>query len=276
MDMDIATISPGGRAGRSLGNLENLKACIAAEGLKRRVTISPSGRLILGYRRLEACRQLGWRRVSANTATTVGEALAQMREDAASACCTHPLTVTEAVHLDLALRELPWGRLDVGSAGRRRRTEIAGLLGMNTHQYTAARELVLAATCGYAEEYGIRRPVPDKDRERATFALATVEAPSDLGAALRMYRKGDGDPPPPPPRSPRRLRVRGGEGSIDTALATLMGVTTGLAGATIADLDVSSGVLQRWDRDLGQAIRVLAKLRKEVQRHDGYSDCGDD
>ncbi len=279
--MEIAGISPGERTGRDMGDLGPLMACIAGEGLKHPVTVGPTGRLILGARRLEACRRLGWTSLDAETVTTVQQALDRMREDSADACCTHPLTVIEAIHMDFAVRELEWWERGAppppGSTRRDGRREMmAAMFGFgNGRQYGIARLLVLAAR-GHRVEHGVWYPVSAADRERAEAALAIVQAPSDLNAALRLYETGTRHLPPSPPGPPRRLPVRSQMESVGSALAALAGITTGLAGAAPLDPATPAEVVRRWERDITQAIQVLNRLRKELRNHDGYRDGDND
>lgn len=59
----IASIKVGGRYRKDLGDIEALARSIKEVGLLHPVVIAPSGVLIAGQRRLEACRRLGWREV---------------------------------------------------------------------------------------------------------------------------------------------------------------------------------------------------------------------
>jgi N6-adenosine-specific RNA methylase IME4 len=61
--MDIAGIQLGPRFRRDLGDIAQLAQSIAEIGLLHPIVINPNGQLIAGYRRLEACKKLGWKQV---------------------------------------------------------------------------------------------------------------------------------------------------------------------------------------------------------------------
>lgn len=272
--IEIAKIDPGERAGRNMGDLDQLMADITANGLQHPITVSSTERLVLGARRLEACRRLGWRRIDAVTVTKVQEALDRIREDAVDARCTYPLTVEEMVYVDYAIRELEWWVRD-GSAkkatqvrGRRddRQAQMARLLGFNGRQYYQARRLVLAKR-GYREVDRIRLPVSAEDRERATAALAAVQTPADLGAAWRMYQGEDVPLAAAPLRGPRNLPSRNQTVAIGSALSTLSGITTGLSQAMPLPPGLPVDVAAQWEGDVSKSIKVLLKLRRELRRN---------
>jgi ParB/Sulfiredoxin domain len=274
-EMEIAAIDRGERAGRDMGDLDTLMACIAGEGLKRPIAVSPAGRLVLGARRLEACRRLRWRHIATETITKVPQALTRMRADNDGACCTHPLSVVDAMGMDFAVRELQWWPRDGSSSGNdgrrdRRRNEIAACYNLNGQQYGIARTLALAAR-GYRDYYGTRYAISDAARERAQFALTTVRDPSDLRAALRLYREENIPSEPPRPPGLRRLPSRSQEASVSSALGALAGIITGLASAIPLDPGIHGEVIQQWGHDTKRAMGILAKFRKELKRH-GYSD----
>lgn len=274
-EMDIGSIDLGERAGRNLGDLGPLMASIAAEGLHYPITAGPTGRLILGRRRLEACRRLGWRRIPAETITTVQEALDRIRRDAQNVQCVHPLTVAEAIGIDLALRELQWWPRDgsTATAGRRdlRREEMARALGLNGSQYGAARELVLAARGYRPLRGGGQQRIPAEEQARAREALALIRRPSDLKAAQRLYRTGASEWPPAPSHGPRRLPSRSQEDSVSAALAALGGIIAGLSTAMPLDTGIPSDVIKRWGHRADETLGVLQRFRKELRRY-GYGD----
>jgi len=61
--MQIADIKIGPRFRRNLGDIASLAANIAAVGLMHRPAVRPDGTLIVGARRIAACKQLGWSEV---------------------------------------------------------------------------------------------------------------------------------------------------------------------------------------------------------------------
>jgi ParB family transcriptional regulator, chromosome partitioning protein len=59
----ITSIKAGKRHRRDLGDLAGLADSFNSLGLLHPVVVTPSGRLIAGERRLEACKSLGWKKV---------------------------------------------------------------------------------------------------------------------------------------------------------------------------------------------------------------------
>jgi ParB-like nuclease domain len=265
-EMPLSSISPGERAGRHPGDLSALMASIAADGLLSAVTVSPEGRLVLGARRLEACRRLGWGLVPAVQVTFIGEALERLEAENAEGSCLEPLTVTEAIGMDFALRELRWWpRRPAGPRGGGQpaplsvRTKlIAGLLGMNVHQYWQARELAAAAR-GYREALGTRRPVTAGAREQAAAALATVACRSDLNSAHRRFRAA-AQPWVRPDPTPRQVAM------VTSAVISLAGIASGLS----SDYAAQAPAVARaaWERDIQSTIRTLHAFLKTIREND--------
>lgn len=260
----VKDIKPGRRAGRDTGELDGLAACIAANGLLNPVTITQNWNIVLGPRRLEACRLLGWASIPAVTVTRIPEALIRMEEDAKHACCAVPPTPREAVGMDDALRELEWWpRARPGEAnGRRRRDTIARLLGMNTRQYRQARALVLAAA-GYREEDRELYPIPPAAKELAASLLADVKQPGQLNAAYSRYQRGN--TPVEVSLAGRRLPSRPQKEAITESLATLAGLTRGLSQVVRIDQRTPSDTLSQWEQGVSDAISSLQRLRKVIQ-----------
>lgn len=61
----INQIQIGERLREDLGDIASLAEEIKAVGLLNPVTVSSDLRLLAGYRRLEACRSLGWEKIPA-------------------------------------------------------------------------------------------------------------------------------------------------------------------------------------------------------------------
>jgi ParB family chromosome partitioning protein len=59
----IDRILIGKRLRQDVGDLDGLSASIAEVGLLHPIVVTPDNRLVAGYRRLLACRQLGWSEV---------------------------------------------------------------------------------------------------------------------------------------------------------------------------------------------------------------------
>ena len=277
LQVPLSAIDVGERAGRTMGDLEPLMASIVAEGLLFPVSRTAAGRLVLGARRLEACRALGWRSVPVVTLTGIWEAVDQMTAETADGPCALPLTVADAMGVDMVWRELQWwpkqpmSRRGAGRAVRVRdlhRTALAAALGMNTNQHRMARTLTLAAR-GYSEAYDRRTPVSPAARQRATEALATIRDRSTIFPAYRRYLAGR----PASTTLARGPQTRSQAKSVGSALAALTGITTGLANVTGVDPSTPRPVTAQWEKDALTARQALNAFLKIVR---GYNHASDD
>jgi ParB family chromosome partitioning protein len=63
----ISSILIGMRHRRDLGDVTGLAQSIREVGLLQPIVVTPAGQLIAGERRLAACKQLGWLKISTTT-----------------------------------------------------------------------------------------------------------------------------------------------------------------------------------------------------------------
>ena len=270
LQVPLSAIDVGERAGRTMGDLGPLMASVTGEGLLFPLSRTPAGRLVLGARRLEACRALGWRSVPVVTLTGIWEALDRMELERTPDAL--PLTVADAMGVDLAWRELQWwpkqpmsprGTHRDGAVRELHRRTVADALGMNTGQHGMVRILTLAAR-GYSEAYGRRTRVPPEAQQRATEALATIRDRSDIFPAHKRYLAGL---PAAPPANGRKLPSRTQARSVSSALAALSGITTGLANVTEVDPAVPRSVTTQWEADAMAAKRALNAFLRILKEH---------
>ncbi|MGA7277483.1 MAG: ParB N-terminal domain-containing protein [Desulfocapsaceae bacterium] len=71
------------RIRKDVGNLEPLQKSISQVGLINPVLIDEQGKLVAGYRRLRACRNLGWEEVEATVVTLEGDELQMLEVEVA-------------------------------------------------------------------------------------------------------------------------------------------------------------------------------------------------
>jgi ParB family chromosome partitioning protein len=71
------------RIRKDLGNLEPLQQSISQVGLINPVLIDEQGKLVAGYRRLSACRNLGWEEIDATVVTLEGDELQMLEVEVA-------------------------------------------------------------------------------------------------------------------------------------------------------------------------------------------------
>jgi hypothetical protein len=267
----ISDIDPGERAERTLGDLDQLVACIAGEGLRQPVAITPGRKLILGARRLEACQRLGWEVIDAVTVTDIPQALERLRIDGEDACCVHPRTIPDTAALNVAVRSLQWWpQRKPGEAGdtdgrnSSRRELLAAAMGMNFRQLREITALWQAAHQGYHELNRRRITVSAADRARAEDLLRGIRELSEINSAYATWR--DGIPPTVSPAAHgRRLPARDLARDIDTALGELRGLVGGLTSVHAGDITISPEVADQWQDAITDAIRALSGFRRKVR-----------
>ena len=71
------------RIRKDVGNLEPLQQSISQVGLINPVLIDEQGKLVAGYRRLSACRNLGWEEIEATVVTLEGDELQMLEVEVA-------------------------------------------------------------------------------------------------------------------------------------------------------------------------------------------------
>ena len=78
MKIKIDDVLIGERIRKSGENLESLMQSIRQVGLLHPIFITPDRRLISGFRRLQACRQLGWTEIDALVIDSTGDAVKEL------------------------------------------------------------------------------------------------------------------------------------------------------------------------------------------------------
>ncbi len=106
LDRTVESIQVGYRARHDLGDLEELCASIRQLGLLQPVTITPTGVLVCGARRLAAVKALGWERVKVWVTSAVSSRLAELLAEQHENTARKPLTPTEAASLYAELKQL--------------------------------------------------------------------------------------------------------------------------------------------------------------------------
>ncbi len=106
MKMSISDIQIVDRHRKDLGNLDDLRESIADVGLLNPVTVTPTGRLVAGERRLAACSMLGWSSVEVCEVETLEEASAALRAEWDENVCRKDMLPSEKVSLGAELEKL--------------------------------------------------------------------------------------------------------------------------------------------------------------------------
>lgn len=184
--VEIADVKVTDRHRLDLGDITELAASIAMDGLMHPIVITSDRHLIAGHRRIEACKSLGWTEIDATVIEQVTDAAQLLRMERDENTCRKDMTPTEKVSLGRALealerpkaRENQGTRTDLGrelsvrpngksadgtafvppnesSEGgpRRRRAydvreDVAPAVGLSTASYSRAKQLVTAAENG--------------------------------------------------------------------------------------------------------------------------------
>lgn len=102
----IGSITVGERYRKDLGDLGPLKQSITEIGLLHPVVIGADGQLLVGGRRLEACRQLGMETIQAVVATTLAELRQRVVAEKDENVCREPFKPSEAVALGKVIEEM--------------------------------------------------------------------------------------------------------------------------------------------------------------------------
>lgn len=102
----IHEIVVGERYRKNLGDLEPLKQSISEIGLLHPVVIDGDRRLLVGGRRLEACKQLGMMTIQAVTAASLSDLRQRVMAEKDENVCREPFKPSEMVSLGKVIEEL--------------------------------------------------------------------------------------------------------------------------------------------------------------------------
>lgn len=101
----VDQIKVGDRYRKNLGDLEPLKRSISEIGLLHPVVIDADHRLLVGGRRLEACKQLGMLTIPAVTAASLSELRQRVMAESDENVCREPFKPSEMVALGRVIEE---------------------------------------------------------------------------------------------------------------------------------------------------------------------------
>lgn len=193
MSVDDVWVDP--RRRRALGDVDTLMASIELLGLKRPIVVTSSHRLILGWRRLDACRALGHDKIHAYCVDEVADMIDLFVEQQTHDDTTKPMTLSELVSVGLTIEEVDAERRRsrVRERGRfvaRGRTThivrplVAKMLGLSETSYARAKSLIRAA---------------ERGDERAAEAVRQMDASRSI---TPQYNRWRGRPSAPSGRQP--------------------------------------------------------------------------
>jgi len=262
-----------------MGDLTDLAASIATDGLLHPVVVTTEGRMIAGHRRLEACRSLGWTDVKVTFIDGLVDAAQLLRMERDENTCRKDMTPSEKVSLGCALEELERPKAKAAQAeGQRRgaevtntgavsvppnenrkrydvREDVAPAVGMSTATYSRAKQLVTAANNGDIEA---KAQVEEMDKTgRVTKPYETWKGHKvNRRDAAETTRQATLQPKAPTKFGPRRRQ-----------LAVLDALTNALSGLIIAaneietlDFTVTNEEATRLTGDLSTSITALRRI----------------
>lgn len=105
LERSIASIIVGKRHRHEYGDLDELAASIARDGLLQPVTVTPEGVLVVGARRLQALKMLGEKTIKVWVTSGISDPLAELLAEQAENALHKPLTPTEAATLYTELKK---------------------------------------------------------------------------------------------------------------------------------------------------------------------------
>lgn len=280
-----------------MGDLSDLTASIACEGLLHPIVVTTDGRLIAGHRRLEAAKSLGWTEVPVRFIEHVTDAAQMLRMERDENTCRKDMTPSEKVALGKALEELERPKAKAAQAeGQERgravrsgdlvsvppnenkkrfdvREEVAPAVGMSTATYSRAKQLVTAAENGDVEA---QIQVEEMDRTgKVTKPYETWKGHKvNRGPEAEARRDPFGLADEAPKREPKKKsNVKNYKGrkpveAMENAVATLSGIAMPMKAVTAADLsDVPDEVRTRWTNELTEVLSTLRRVRDLIKEN---------
>ncbi|MBS3939652.1 MAG: ParB N-terminal domain-containing protein [Actinobacteria bacterium] len=217
LDRPIEAIQVGHRHRRDLGDLDELVASIRDQGLLQPITISPEGTLICGVRRLEAAKQLGWRKVNVWVRAGISSPLERLLAEQHENTARKPYSPIEAAGLYRELKALiaedaarrqeatrfgadrdPNGEVDDGGANlappsdRKSRSQAARMV-------TGRKSYTTLERIGELERLTTDPDTPQALRELARDALAGIDADGKVYGHYRRVKAAQAEANRDPP-----------------------------------------------------------------------------
>lgn len=190
--MRITSIKVGERHRRAMGDIASLEASIRDLGLLHPIVVSARGDLIVGARRLEACRQLGWTWIPARVVDLDDPLQAELDENTVR----KDFTPSEIAAIARAMRERE------EEAARERQAEAGRIVGSGqaSAKFAEASDpdagevrAKIAARTGVSREQvrKIEKVVEAAEREPEVFAplVEEMDATGKVDAAYQAVRR---------------------------------------------------------------------------------------
>jgi len=164
--LSLADIKIGKRHRKSAGNLDGLAASIELLGLLQPIVVSSEYRLIAGWRRLKAHKQLGRDAIEVRVAKNLTDAATLLRAERDENTCRESLAVSEAVAIGEAIEKIERPKAKAKQkegqkkGGGDRRSEKAKRSGKTLPK--AKRDETARTTVQAAEAANMSRPTYEK------------------------------------------------------------------------------------------------------------------
>ena len=186
----IHDIVVGDRYRQDLGDLEPLKQSISALGLLHPVVIDGERRLLVGGRRLEACKQLGMLTIPAVVASSLTELRHRVMAEKDENVCREPFKPSEMVALGKTIEEFQRpiseaAKAEGGSKGGKAKH------GANCPSLSKPRDDSKRTSSVAAAACGVARRTYEKARAVAEAAAKSPEKFSHLVEQMDRTRKVD-------------------------------------------------------------------------------------
>lgn len=278
MNRSIGEITTNGRHRKRLGDIEGLARSIEDVGLLNPVTITDDGRLVAGYRRLEACKLLGWGEVPVQVAASVDGAVSLLIAERDENTCREPMRPSELVALGMEVEALekpkaaarrrahggtapgrPANTCDPGSTSVPRvREKVGKALGISGATYQRGRAITDAA-------HDPERPPEIRDAARK--ALDEMDETGRVRSAYEKFIRATtkGSAPEPPKTKRERILAESHLRRAEKFVATLAGHADGLETLDVDRIrSLSVPDAERIADDLARSLTRVRKFRNAL------------
>jgi ParB-like chromosome segregation protein Spo0J len=166
-------IKVGSRIRKDLGDIGELARSMEALGQLQPILVTQDHKLMAGYRRLLAAKQLGWEFIDAAYYERLADAAALLRAESAENQCRMQFLPSEAIAMEMAIEEAEQAaakkrqQIHGNTAKGRVRDKIGSAIGLSGTIYQRGKAVLLAAQEN-PEKYG--RYVEEMDDKGVTTA----------------------------------------------------------------------------------------------------------
>jgi hypothetical protein len=165
--LKISDIDVSGRSRKTLGDIPGLAGSIERLGLLHPIVVTPEKKLIVGRRRIEAYKLLGFSEIPAHVVKTISELSRQLEAERDENGCREPYTPEEIVHLGARFEELErkaakerqgrpesprCGKLPQHEVGKKTRDVVGKAAGVSGRTYEKAKAVVASGDRALIDE----------------------------------------------------------------------------------------------------------------------------